>query len=151
VAADVVESLCASLGSDPGLVTTITPRRHRGADRELTTAAEAFDQRRSWRRRQKPTVTVIDAGVSRSTEWAEGIIEALEPTVVFGVVDASRKIEDITSWSDALGGFDALCLNGLDDTVSPASALATGLPVALIDGEPATAERWTDLLLDRIA
>jgi len=33
--------------------------------------------------------------------------------------------------------------------VSPASALAVGIPVARIDGQPATAARWVAAIVDR--
>jgi len=109
------------------------------------------DQRRAWRRRPGPTVAVIDAPIGRPTAWAAGALCALEPTTVWGIVEASRKVEDIAAWSDGLGGLDALCLSGLDDTVSPAAPLKTGLPVALLEGQPASPERWADLLLSRLA
>jgi hypothetical protein len=112
---------------------------------------EVGDQRRAWRRRPAPTVAVVDAPVGRPTDWAADALCALEPTAVWGIVDASRKVEDIAAWSTGLGGVDALCLSGLDETVSPAAALRTGLPVALLEGQPATAERWADLLLSRLS
>jgi hypothetical protein len=112
---------------------------------------EVSDQRRAWRRRPAPTVAVVDAPVGRPTDWAADALCALEPTAVWGIVDASRKVEDIAAWSTGLGGVDALCLSGLDETVSPAAALRTGLPVALLEGQPATAERWADLLLSRLS
>jgi hypothetical protein len=94
---------------------------------------------------------VIDAPLGRPTAWVAEVLGALEPTVVWGVVEASRKVEDIVSWSNDLGGLDALCLTCLDETVSPASPLRTGLPIALLEGQPATADRWADLLLSRLA
>jgi len=98
-----------------------------------------------------PTVAVIDAPLGRPTAWVAEVLGALEPTAVWGVVEASRKVEDLAAWSSDLGGLDALCLTGLDDTVSPATPLRTGIPVALLEGHPATPDRWADLLLTRLA
>jgi hypothetical protein len=82
--------------------------------------------------------------------WATHLIGALRPTGVWGVIEATAKIEDISAWAENLGGIDALALENLDATVSPVAALATGLPVARIDGQPTTAARWVATVMDRI-
>ena len=148
---DVALAVCATVGSNPDSIATIAPRTRTPKATELGTAEEAAEQRRAWRRRQTPTVAVIEAPLGQSSAWAGEVLEALEPTVVWGLVDAGRKVEDITAWSDDLGGLDALCLSGLDDTVSPASALQTGVPVVLLEGQAATPERWADVLMARVA
>jgi hypothetical protein len=66
-------------------------------------------------------------------------------------VEATRKPEDLSHWSEQAGGFDALAVTGLDDTVSPASVLRCGIPVGRIDGRPATPALWAALLAERIA
>jgi hypothetical protein len=148
---DVALAVCATVGSNPDSIATIAPRTRTPKATELGTPEEAAEQRRAWRRRPTPTVAVIEAPLGQSSAWAGEVLEALEPTVVWGLVDAGRKVEDITAWSDDLGGLDALCLNGLDDTVSPASALQTGVPVVLLEGQAATPERWADVLMGRLA
>ena len=52
--------------------------------------------------------------------WATHLLDAVEPTMVWGVVEASRKAEDIRDWAERLGGLDALAVTNLSDTVSPA-------------------------------
>ncbi len=147
----------------PGLAyqTARTIRGQVGTDIPITTFSrrapgdanvdEVSDQRRAWRRRPGPTVAVVDAPIGRPVDWAADALCALEPTTVWGIVEASRKTEDIAAWSSGLGGIDALCLTGLEETVSPAAPLRTGVPVALLDGQPATPERWAELLLDRLS
>ena len=54
------------------------------AERRITSAEAAAEQRRSWRRRPRPTVVVVDAPVGRAGDWARGVIDALEPTMVLG-------------------------------------------------------------------
>jgi len=70
---------------------------------------------------------------------------------VWGITEASRKVEDVAAWSEQMGGFDALSVSDLHATTSPASILQLGIPVAMIDGQEATPERWADTLLDRLA
>ncbi len=152
-AASVARALAPSLAVEPDAIILITPRRQGsagGGPLELTTEAEINDHRRSWRWRSHPTLVALDAPVSRKDHaWAAAMLASLEPTAAWGVADASRKPEDIAAWSEALGGLDALSLADTESTVSPAAILRLGLPVALLDGEPATPERWADLLLDR--
>ena len=97
----------------------------------MEAAAEA---RLAWRRRPRPTVVAVDAPMGRSSEWARRVIDALQPTMVWGAVDATRKPEDLFEWAEQLGGFDALGVTDLDGTVSPAAVLQCGIPVGRLDG-----------------
>ena len=119
---------------------------------QLCTPQEAYDIRRSWRRRKTPTIVAIECEVGRmGNDWAEHVLDALEPSMTWATVDASRKPEDVSDWSNRLGGIDALALLDLDDTTSPASVLRTGIPVGFLDGELATPDTWAEILTDRIA
>ena len=113
------------------------------------TAEDAAELAPGWRR-SRPAVVVVDAAVTGSPRsWATHLIASLRPTAVWGVVESTAKTEDIHAWAEALGGIDALALENLEATVSPASALAVGIPVARIDGQPATAARWVAAIVDR--
>lgn len=114
-------------------------------------ADEAVARRLGWRRRARPTIVAVDAPVSpRRAGWAAGLLVALAPAVTWGAVPAATKPEDLAAWLDALGGLDALAVDGLDDTTTPASVLQAGVPVVRLDGRPATPLHWAALLLDRI-
>ena len=94
---------------------------------------------------------VVDSAVtSPERSWATRIIAAMRPTSVWGVVDATAKAEDISSWATALGGVDALALENIEATVSPAAALRAGIAVARLNGQPANAARWTATVVDRV-
>jgi len=96
-------------------------------------------------------VVVVDAAVAGGQRsWATHLIASLSPTAVWGVVDSTSKTEDVAAWAEALGGIDALALENTDATVSPAAALAAGIPVARINGQPATAARWVATIVDRM-
>ena len=138
-------ALAGELGTDPVEVPFCS--RDAGAYAVVTgkllvrSAEDAAELAPGWRRSQ-PAVVVVDAPVAApERSWASHLIAALRPTAVWGVVDATAKTEDTAAWVQALGGMDALALENLDATVSPAAALGLGIPVARIDGQPATAAR----------
>lgn len=152
-ALEVAERFAEQLGTSPSdvLVATRTNRVKLDEDRRIDSVDTALERRRSWRRRRRPTVVAIESTVGRKqTSWTANLLEALEPTQVWGVVEASRKAEDIREWAVQVGGLDALAVHGVDDTASPATVLAVGVPVGLLDGEEATPLRWTSLLTARL-
>jgi hypothetical protein len=149
----LARQLTAELGLDPdGLMFASTAYRGRTIplERRVTTAEEAAEARSSWRRRARPTVVAVDAPTGQREEWARQVIDALEPTAVWAAVDATRKPEDLFEWSEQLGGFDALGVSNLDNTVSPAAVLRCGIPVGRLDGRPATPLLWATLLAARL-
>jgi hypothetical protein len=118
----------------------------------LPTVPAVVDERCSARWRRRPSIVALAAPVRpRSTTFCRRALEALEPTTTWAAVSASAKPEDVMAWSESLGGVDALAIDGVDDTSSPASVLGTGIPVARLDGRPASAALWTALLLERLA
>ncbi|MEX2254409.1 MAG: hypothetical protein WEC34_03125 [Acidimicrobiia bacterium] len=109
-------------------------------------------RRRTWWRRPHPTLVAIDAPMSvRHEAWAPSVVDALEPSMTLGIVDARCKPEDVEAWSQSLGGFDALALENTAETFSPAAVLRLPIPVARLDGRVATPERWANLLVKRLA
>jgi hypothetical protein len=89
--------------------------------------------------------------VSHGFRWAREILDNLEPTVTWAIVDASAKREDIAHRVEQLGGVDVLALDGLDDTVSPAASLELGIPVGRLAQEHASPLTWTELLMERLS
>ncbi len=146
-------ALAGEIGVDPAAVPYAS--RDAGAyavvtGKLLRSAEEAAELAPGWRR-SGAAVVVVDAPLT-STErtWAGHLIAALRPTAVWGVVDSTAKTEDIELWAEAIGGVDALALENLDATVSPAAALGAGIPVGRLDGQPATASRWAAIIGDRV-
>jgi hypothetical protein len=98
-----------------------------------------------------PTVVAIDAPMGTlDLAWASQVLDVLDPDVVWGVVDATRKNDDISEWCVDIGGVDVLAVENLDATCSPAAVLELGLPVGLIDRRPATRLAWASLLAERV-
>jgi len=153
-ALEVCERFAEQVGVNPEEVVVAAPSfvdEALSEDRRLTSVDLAREQRRSWRRRGRPTLIALEAPLGRArSAWATHLLEAVEPTMVWGIVEASQKAEDIRDWARRLGGLDALAVTGLDDTVSPATVLGAGVPVGLLDGHEATASRWTAVLAEHL-
>ena len=154
-ALQVARDLAAEAGLDPDAVTIATRRRLPARTPEhltITGTDDAAEKRRSWRRRDRPSVVVVDAELSGAQQaWAYHVLAALEPESTWGVVDATRKTEDVAAWVHGLGGLDALAVNDLDATVSPAAVLQLDVPVGRIDGRTASPALWAALLTERLA
>lgn len=143
----VARRLADDLGTDPDAVVVAAPRSRSRSATRIDGPDQASEQRRSWRRRRGPTVVAVDAPPGAAGgPWVVDVLDALEPTMAWGVVDASRKPEDIRRWADHLGGLDALAVTGVEETCSPATVLAAGIPVGFLDGHRATPIRWTAVL-----
>jgi pyruvate/2-oxoglutarate dehydrogenase complex dihydrolipoamide acyltransferase (E2) component len=153
-ALELARQLAEELGLDPEALLIASPTyRSRAipAHRRLEAADAAAEARRSWRRRPRPTIVAVEAAPGRRGDWARRVIDALEPTMVWGAVEATRKPEDVFEWAEELGGFDALGVTDLDGTVSPAAVLQCGIPIGRLDGRPATPLLWASLLAPRLA
>lgn len=111
--------------------------------------ADAF--RRSCRRREEPTIVACSIGAGRAQlGWAHRVLDGLEPTVTWAVVDASCKPDDVAHRVKLLGGVDVLALTGIAETVSPAAVLTLDVPVGRLGAAPATPAAWADLLMERL-
>lgn len=154
-ALELASRLALSIGLDPGDVVMACPGEGAPAEptlRQVISSGEAAETAaEEWADLARPTVVSIAAAPGSGREaWAGNVIGALQPAAVWGVVEATRKPEDISAWSRAVGQVDALALEDLDATTSPAAVLGTGIPVALLDGQLASAEAWTALLAARL-
>ncbi len=139
--------LADELDIDPQHVLLATPEAM--SDVSHPEEAEAF--RRSCRRRAEPTIVACSIGTGRAQlGWAHRILDRLEPTITWAVVDASCKPEDIGHRITLLGGVDVIAITGIADTVSPAAILSLGIPIGRIGSNPSTPAVWADLLMERL-
>lgn len=112
---------------------------------------DAAARRPAWRS-CSPTVVALCANDNVSGRmWVEEMIAALEPVAVWAAVRADRKPEDVATWAAAIGGVTALAVGACAETVSPASMLGAGLPIAAVEGRRSTPAAWTALLVERLA
>jgi hypothetical protein len=139
--------LADELDIDPQHVLLATPEAM--SDVSHPEEAEAF--RRSCRRRAEPTIVACSIGSGRAQlGWAHRILDRLEPTITWAVVDASIKTEDVGHRISLLGGVDVIAMTGIADTISPAAILGLNIPIGRIGSNPATPAVWADLLLERL-
>ena len=104
-----------------------------------------------WRKRATPTIAVLDAPMSvKSAWWNRRALATLRAQAVWLVVPATRKTDDVAGWVHRLGRADAVIVTDADSSADPASVLRLGLPVAWLDGRPATPGAWAGLLVDRL-
>lgn len=104
-----------------------------------------------WRKRATATIVVVDAPMSvKAAAWSRKAINALGASAVWLVVPATRKTEDVARWADRLGHVDGLVVTDVDASTDPASVLQLNIPVAWLDGRPATPGAWAGLLVDRL-
>jgi hypothetical protein len=151
----LARDLATEIGLDPDDVILATRERLGGgipAWLQMCDAPTAQERRLSWRRRTRPTLVACSLPTAtRGLGWAKDILDHLEPTVTWAIVDAGWKREDIAYRIEGLGGVDVLALDGLDETVSPATALEIGIPVGRLAEEHASPLTWTELLLERLS
>jgi len=150
----LAQDLARELGLEAGDVLLATPEpesRRVPAWLHLDNRDTAGDRRRSWWRRERLTLVAVHSAFGMPTGWARRMLDALEPTLTWGVVDATWKPEDVEHWSDGLGGIDSLAVQNLHATTSPAAILGIDVPVARLDGAAATPSAWSTLLAERLA
>jgi hypothetical protein len=79
------------------------------------------------------------------------MVQALRPTSVWALADATRKPADLSRYLESLGPVDALAVYAAAASTDPATVLGLDRPVAWLDGRPATAAGWAALLCARLA
>jgi hypothetical protein len=131
------------------------------ADRRLVEAADARALARAVRRGKgatatPPTLVVVctdhaEDATADARPSAATIIAALSPDACWLHVDATRKPADTARQLAELGTPTALVVTGAARTASPASVWELDVPVALLDGRPASASAWAVLMLEKLA
>ena len=141
-------------GIDLETIVVASQARHRrgvAARHLVSSPEEAADLAERSRRLPHPLVVAMHAPVSAEPDrWATRMLAALAPTAVWGVAPATHKSEDLAAWAEGLGGLDALAVEDLSATTSPADVLAAGIPVASLDGRHATPALWAALIAARL-
>lgn len=148
-ARDAARRIAGGIGLDESLVALASPwRAARTVEPDLfvQTPEEAGALSPGWRRDRPGVVAVSAPLVSSDHRWARDVLRSMRPSAVWGVVSATVKPEDIVRWSAKLGGLDALVLEDVAHTATPAAVLATGIPVVSLDGRLATPGTWAAVI-----
>jgi len=153
-AARLARTVAAELAVPPKDIAVAAPDGNAGAGRpglRVRTVEEATDRSGDWRRDRVGIVVVHAPPPGGDQQWARAMLRALRPSCVWGLVSATTKIEDVARWADDLGGLDALAVGEVGHTMTPAAVVATGIPVARLDGQPATPPRWAAVVAELAA
>jgi hypothetical protein len=121
------------------------------AARRLGSVEQIEAKLERWHHKSTATIVVVDAPMTpAAAEWNREVLEVLEPTASWLVVPATRKTGDVAEWAKRLGPADGLVITEVAASRDPASVLCLGIPVAWLDGRPATAGAWAGLLVERL-
>jgi hypothetical protein len=148
-ATQIARSVAAELGVRPSEIAVAAlegTTRSRRPGYRVRTPDEAADLSAGWRRDGVGVVVVHASSAEADRRWAREMLRAMRPSCVWGLARASTKPEDVERWADDIGGVDALVVDEVAGTVTPAAILSAGIPVVRLDGEPATPERWADVV-----
>ena len=148
-ATQVARSVAAELGVRPSEIAVAAlegTTRSRRPGYRVRTPDEAADLSAGWRRDGVGVVVVHASSAEADRRWAREMLRAMRPSCVWGLARASTKPEDVERWANDIGGVDALVVDEVAGTVTPAAILSAGIPVVRLDGEPATPERWADVV-----
>lgn len=98
----------------------------------------------------KSAVVVVEVpmgshGLGATSAW----ISRLKPDYVLGAVSAAAKSSDVERWCEGIGVVDALAVSSFSETATPGEIMGK-MPVALVEGAPATSVRWLLALLSSL-
>jgi hypothetical protein len=151
---DAAAQVARSMGLDEKSLAYLTAR---GAPAKVAPARRITDLEQlqarleRWRKRSTATIVVVDAPMSvNAAAWSRTAIAELDASAVWLVVPATRKTEDVARWAGRVGRVDGLVVTDVDASTDPASVLQLDIPVAWLDGRPATPGAWAGLLVDRL-
>ena len=148
-AARVADLLALRVGA-PDVVHAGDGEPGSSAARRLTTPSTAARWRAELPAADGVTVVALGVRPGRAREDAAAeLLAALAPDQAWGVVDARSKTRDCERWIAGVGArrrLDALAVGGLFDTSEPGTVLGLGVPVAWIDGVPASRVAWAAAL-----
>jgi hypothetical protein len=151
---DAALQLAISMGLDERAVMLFTrgnPPVRVAPTRRVASLDQLVARVERWRKRPTPTIVVIDAPMNPKAADANcEALEVLDATAVWLVVPATRKTRDVADWANRLRRADALVVTDVDASNDPASVLQLGIPVAWLDGRPATPGTWAGLIVERL-
>jgi hypothetical protein len=116
-------------------------------ERRIANPAHARQRRIELAQAASASIVVIDApltmaGDPLAAEWVREMVNALDATAVWAVVDATRRPKDVRRWIAAIGGVDGIVAHDVAATSEPGELLQLGAPVAYLDGAHATGAAW---------
>jgi hypothetical protein len=134
-------------------VWVVDPTDRGGFDQVIRGPRDAARHADSMCLQETPSIVVVDTApddtlIGDDVSWCAEILAAVAPQAVWALIDASRKTADVAAELERLGRVDALAVYSVTKTSSPATVWDLDIPVALLDGRPASPGVWAALLFD---
>jgi hypothetical protein len=119
----------------------------------LVPGAVGIDRRSAIARskRIRPVVVSVPIEGYDDPEGTRKLLASVNAEAVIVIVDASRPIDEITRWVQALEQVDAIALEGGLDTATPAAVLGLDVPVIRVDGIAVDRIGWAALLCAQLS
>ncbi len=146
----VAEALSVAAGGDPGDVIVMSPVAMPGRPSWmcLNSPEQAAARRDVWRDSARlVVVAVVVTPGEQGQQWGRAALAALEPDQTRVAVPGWRRPDEVVGRLAAMSPVHAIDLVGAADPSAVVDFLDLAVPVATIDGEPATPTRWAEVLL----
>lgn len=156
-AIELARTIATQLAVPPDEIAIATPKagsstlKSFAPDLVVHDAASAKALSPGWRRDRIGIVAVAARDTASDASWARAMLRDLRPSATIGLADARAKNEDLAMFLSGIGGVDALAVTGSDTTATPAQLLELAVPVAFLDGAPATGTTWASVVRDAAA
>lgn len=106
----------------------------------------AVDLMPGWRRDRVGVVVVACEASVMNYPWVRTVLRGIMPSFVYLATRASSKSDDIRQTAQRIGGADAILLDGLNESMTPLSALSLEIPIARLDGKVADPQSWASVV-----
>ena len=146
----VAESLALAAGGAAGDVIVMSPVAMPGRPSWmcLNSPEQAAGRREVWRTSKRlVVVAVVVTPGAQGQEWGSAALAALEPDQTRVAVPGWRRPDEVAGRLAAMAPVHAIDLVGAADPSAVIDFLDLAVPVATIDGVPATSRRWAEMLL----
>lgn len=146
----VAESLAVAAGGAAGDVIVMSPVAMPGRPSWmcLNSPEQAADRREVWRTSARlVVVAVVVTPGAQGQQWGSAALAALEPDQTRVAVPGWRRPDEVAGRLAAMAPVHTIDLVGAVDPSAVIDFLDLDVPVATIDGVPATSRRWAEMLL----
>ncbi len=146
-AVNAAVGVARSIGQLASDVLVAAPSAQAVAPEHMAATVRATVRQRERRGRTGPTVVVVVVEPGRDGHrWATALLSILDAAQTRLALAGWRPVERLEQTIIGLGGVDAIDVVDLESAEHPDLLLDLGVPVATIDGEPATVEAWVAVL-----
>lgn len=145
------EAAAVAAGGAPGDVLVVAPQPLPGRPSWMCLCShdQAAARRAVWRDAERLVVVAVVVGPGElAQQWGRGALDALRADQTRLAVPGWRRPEEVASRLAAMAPVHAIELVDAVDAAAVVEFLELPVPVASIDGQPATHARWAELIVE---